>query len=115
MSPYLMLPLVRASARRAIPLLRQELREVFLIEDRHELRYLAIEREGQPEDRLKVRDARTPRSRSRGSAARRGVSPNPPESFRYFNIGDEMLAEIVDGWSMPELPAIAPERFRAVN
>lgn len=33
----------------------------------------------------------------------------------YFNIDDEMLAEIVEGWSVPELPAFAPERLRVAS
>lgn len=33
----------------------------------------------------------------------------------YFNIDDEMLAEIVEGWSVAELPAFAPERLRVAS
>jgi hypothetical protein len=33
----------------------------------------------------------------------------------YFNIDDEMLEEVVEGWGVPELPAFAPEGIRAVS
>jgi hypothetical protein len=55
LSPYLILPLVRAILCRAIPLLRQELREVFVIEDRDERADLAFQRESEPHDRYEIR------------------------------------------------------------
>ena len=33
----------------------------------------------------------------------------------YFNIDDEMLEEVVEGWGVPELPTFAPEGIRAVS
>lgn len=33
----------------------------------------------------------------------------------YFNIDDEMLEEIVDGWAVPELPAFTPDHLRAAS
>jgi hypothetical protein len=36
-------------------------------------------------------------------------------NLHYFNIDDQMLKEIVDGWGVPELSAFTPHHLRSAS